>query len=101
LPQVPISLLETRFCDPGQGRLRRYAGYSIRADHADTDSHAELTALPNPAEEALLAHWIAGCRFDYVAGTASRNGVVSIRLEVSHEGERVVLLQQVQVVNAP
>ncbi len=97
LVDTPVSYL----CDLGAGTLRRYQGYSIRASQADVDSNAELTALPNPAENALLADRLTGCAFSYAAGSGTRNGVVSIRLQLTRDGESVVLHQQVLVSNLP
>ena len=98
LVDTPISYI----CDTGQNTLRRYQGYSIEANHAATDSHAELTGtLSNNAEHSLLANQIEGCSFTYTAGTSSRNALVTIRLQVSQDGDSVVLHQQVQVSNTP
>ncbi|MBU0499603.1 MAG: prepilin-type N-terminal cleavage/methylation domain-containing protein [Gammaproteobacteria bacterium] len=101
LVDTPVSYL----CDLGSGTLRRYQGYSIRANHSDVDSDQELNGvlsiLPNPAERALLAERVTGCAFSYTPGSGTRNGVVSIRLELTRDGESVVLHHQVLVTNLP
>jgi MSHA biogenesis protein MshO len=88
-------------CDPTQGTVRRYWGYSRRASHSDVDSHAELTALGNPAEHALMAESVAACQFQYSPGTPTRNAVLSLRLSVAESGESVTLMEQVSVSNLP
>ena len=91
----------TFLCDPTAQSMRRYWGYSRRASQADVDTHAELVALGNPAEHALMANGVAGCQFQYSAGTPTRNAVLTIRLSLAEAGETVTLLEQVSVGNLP
>ncbi|MCB1801832.1 MAG: prepilin-type N-terminal cleavage/methylation domain-containing protein [Gammaproteobacteria bacterium] len=91
----PVSYL----CDPVAGQVRRYEGYNIRALQGDVDSHAELLALSNPAESALLADGVTACSFSYSPGTPTRNAMLTVRLTVSEAGESINLLQQVGVLN--
>ena len=49
----------------------------------------------------LLADGVSACEFRYRPGEASRNGLLTIRLELTGDGETVRLLHQVHVVNAP
>ncbi len=93
----PVSYL----CDPGAGTLRIYQGYSLSHPHSAADEHAELIALDNPAEHALLAEQLVACQFSYVAGTPSRNGLLTINLSVAEDGEQLTLLEQVHVSNTP
>ncbi len=88
-------------CDRTAGTLTRHSGYSIEADETAVDSAAELAALDNPSEAALLADHVADCRFDYRAGAATRNGVLQVYLVIEANGERVALSQQLQVENRP
>ncbi len=88
-------------CDLSAGTLTRYAGYPIVADETAVDSAAELAALDNPAEPALLADHVTDCRFAYRTGAAARNGVLQLYLVIEQDGERIALSQQVQVVNRP
>ncbi len=88
-------------CDPVQGTVRRYWGYSPRQDQTDADTHAELLALPNPAEHALASNNVAGCQFQYAPGTPTRNAVLSMRLSIAEAGESVTLMEQVSVSNLP
>jgi len=88
-------------CDMSQGTVRRYWGYSRHASHADVDSHAELIALGNPAEHALMASDVTACQFQYSPGTPTRNAVLSLRLSVAESGEAITLMEQVSVSNLP
>ena len=89
----------TWLCDPVAGTLTRYAGYAIASDQATRDSDAELVAAG--ANRAVVSDAVRACAFNYTPGTAQRAGLVSSRLEVADGGERVALLNQVHVVNAP
>lgn len=89
----------TWLCDPLAGTLTRYAGYAIASNQATRDSDAELLAAG--ASSALVSDAVRGCAFNYTPGTAQRAGLVSARIEVADSGERVALLHQVHVVNAP
>ena len=91
----PVSYL----CDMGSGLLRRYEGYNIRQSQTDVDTHAELLALSNPAESAVLADNLSGCSFSYTPGTPTRKAVLTVSLVISDAGESVRLLQQIGVMN--
>ena len=97
IADTPISYL----CDTVQGTVRRYWGYARRADQADVDTHAELTSLTNPAENALVASDVSACQFSYSAGTPTRNATLRLRLSISDAGETITLLEQVNVGNVP
>jgi MSHA biogenesis protein MshO len=88
-------------CDPAQGSVRRYWGYSHRASQSDVDTHAELLALGNPAEHALMANDVQSCQFQYSPGTPTRNAVLTLRLSVAEAGETITLMEQVSVSNLP
>ena len=89
----------TFFCDPVGGTVRRYTGYPLTPNQSDVDTAAELVAAGASAD--LLVNRVTECRFDYQAGTATRGGLVTLRLAVSRDGEGVSLLQQVHVANLP
>ncbi len=90
----------TYLCEgtPG-GTIVRYFGYPITAAHADVDTGAELSALG--ASSNLLADDVESCDFSYVAGTSSRAGLARLVVDIARDGERVGLLQQIHVSNAP
>jgi MSHA biogenesis protein MshO len=76
-------------CDLTAGTLTRYAGYPI----------AQVPAL---AGGALVTRNVAGCTFTYDPGTEERAGLVTLDLTLQDaSGEKVTLLHQVHVENAP
>ncbi len=89
----PVSYL----CDTAAGTLTRYSGYAIAA--GEPTSAATLTAAG--ASAALVAANVAGCQFTYSTGTAQRNALATLALQITESGESVQLLNEVQVVNAP
>ena len=58
---------------------------------------------PALSQGLLLVRWPSGCEINYDPGTASRGGLVSIRimLDDTSTGESISLLHQVHVVNVP
>ena len=50
---------------------------------------------------ATVAENVSACTFRYTPGTAQRSGLVSLELAVAEDGERVSLLRQLHVENAP
>jgi MSHA biogenesis protein MshO len=91
----PVSYL----CDTAAATLTRYSGYTIAS--AQPTSAAALNAAG--ASSALVASNVAGCQFALSAGagTAQRNGLATLTLQITQSGESVQLLHQVEVVNAP
>lgn len=78
-------------CDPASGQLRRHSGYGLSSG---------APGLPADGGE-LAVDQVADCQFSYAPGTATRRGLVSLRLDLQEEGERVFLLVQAQVLNTP
>lgn len=78
-------------CDLAGGRIMRYTGYGF--------------ANPQPTSfgvaGAQLAGDVAACNFDYLPAVLQRNGLVSINLTLTRNGESVSLRHQVEVVNTP
>jgi MSHA biogenesis protein MshO len=74
------------------GNLTRYSGYTFGG------------AQPNPpagGNPALEVSNISACNFTYQAGTSTREGLVTLSLAVTRNGETVQLLSQVHVTNSP
>ena len=69
-------------------RIFRYAGYAAGG------------GCPSSGGD-ILASDVAGAGFQYQAGTSWRAGLVTLELTLDREGERLTLLQQAHVVNAP
>jgi len=87
----------TYLCDTAAATLTRYSSYTIAS--AQPASAAALNAAG--ASAALVASNVAGCQFVLSAGTAQRNALATLTLQIAQSGESVQLLHQVQVVNAP
>lgn len=87
---VPASGPVSFFCTGGQ--LRRVTGYGFQPEQPTNFGSGD---------GALLADRVSGCEFDYDAGDHMRNGVVSLKLTLTDEGESVFLRYQAQVINAP
>ena len=87
----PVSYL----CDTSAGTLTRYSGYPIAS--TQPTSAGALSG----AASGLVAANVASCSFTYSAGTAQRNALATLSLQIAQSGESVQLLNEVQVVNAP
>lgn len=75
-------------------RIVRYSNYAITAGQA----------VPPPGgSPSLLIDQLAGCSMDYDPGTATRAGLVTIRITIQDTqlGESITLLQQAHVDNQP
>jgi MSHA biogenesis protein MshO len=89
----PVSYL----CDTAAGTLRRYSGYSI----AGTQPANAAALLAAGGTAALVAADVGACQFSYAAGSAQRNALATLTLQLTRSGESVQLLQEVQLVNTP
>ena len=89
----PVSYL----CDSTARTLTRYSGYTIAA--TQPLSAASLAAAG--ATAARVASDVASCAFTYAIGSAQRNAVVTLSLQLSNSGETIQLLQQVLLANVP
>jgi len=89
----PVSYL----CDTAAATLTRYSGYTI----ASTPSASAAVLTAAGASAALVANNVADCQFVLTPGTAQRNGLATLTLQLAQSGESVQLLHQVEVVNAP
>ena len=58
-------------------------------------------AGPSAAAEAVQATHVTACSMTYQAGSSRRAGLVTLRLQLTLEGESIELFQQVHVDNAP
>lgn len=82
----------TYVCSPPQ--LLRYDGYAV----------STLQPVPPAGTPTVVAGSVQACAFDYDAGTATRNAVVSIALSLADSdvlAERVRLIRQIHVANTP
>jgi MSHA biogenesis protein MshO len=74
------------------GRLMRFAGYPPAA---------AMLSPPAGGTSGVLADAVGLCEFRYAPGAGSRNALVTLRLAVERDGERVTLLKSVHLPNAP
>ena len=93
LVDSPVSYV----CDAATGTLWRIDGYAIEASQPSDLGAAPLAG----GRQARTAEQIERCRFDYLPGTPSRSGLVTLEIVIASAGERVRLLQQVPIPNAP
>ena len=56
---------------------------------------------PPAGNSGVLASNVSACRFAYEAGVTAQNGVVTLELAITKDGETVNLVQQVHVSNVP
>jgi len=82
---TPVSFV----CDGGT--LWRFTGYAFQA----------AQPLNGLANGAALATRVSECSMAYNPGTLQSNGLVSLRLSLTQDGETVTLLHQVNVDNVP
>jgi MSHA biogenesis protein MshO len=92
----PISYV----CDPlKEAKMTRYTNYPFQPNQPTTDDDfIGLSGL----KQGDVATQLTACSMTYDAGTAQRNGVVTLSITLSDDtGEGVTLLHQVHVVNVP
>ncbi|MDP1698612.1 MAG: type II secretion system protein [Xanthomonadaceae bacterium] len=86
LIDTPVSYL----CNPAAGSLRRNANYPINAVQP-TDT----------LQGVLLSDRVTACNFVFDAGSATRGGLLTMSLSLADGDERITVLHQVHVFNAP
>ncbi|MEZ4278539.1 MAG: hypothetical protein R3F21_02840 [Myxococcota bacterium] len=99
-PRARLYLVDgpvTYLCDAASGVLWRIDGYAIAAGQPTDLSAAPLAS----GRQAQTGDRIERCVFDFVPGTPSRSGLVTLEIVIANAGERVRLLQQVPIPNAP
>jgi MSHA biogenesis protein MshO len=99
-PNKRVLLVEgpvTYLCDTSARTLTRYSGYGI----ASSQPLTVPALLAAGATGSRVANDVDSCAFDYAPGTAQRSGLATLALQLTRSGERVQLLQQVHMVNAP
>jgi MSHA biogenesis protein MshO len=89
----PVSYL----CDTGAGTLMRYSGYNVLSTQP-TNAAALLAA---GAVASQVSADVGSCQFTFSAGTAQRNALATLQLQLTQIGESVQLLHEVQLVNSP
>ena len=87
----------TYLCDTTAGTLRRYSGYSI----SGAQPASAATLLSAGAVSSMVATDIGACQFSYNSGTAQRNALATITMQLTRSGESIQLLNEVQLANTP
>lgn len=99
-PQGRLYLVDgpvTYLCDATAAALWRVDRYAVAAAQPTSLGAAPLAA----GAAARAADRVERCAFDYVPGTPSRSGLVTLEVVIASEDERVRLLHQVPIPNAP
>ena len=92
LVEGPITwLCDTNPASATFGDLLRYSGYTVSA----------AQPVPPPVTPEIVVKHVETCGFAYAAGTSQRNAVATLSLVLENRGERVRLMRQVHVENAP
>lgn len=76
--------------NPAGGELRRISGYALQSTQPTTFG----TAVPR-----LLANHVTTCTFAYDPGASQRLGQLTLRIQLSQDGETVTLYREVVVNN--
>ena len=79
---------------------QRVVRYRCEGGRLLRDSASDLGFTTGVSTEVVLGS-LSDCRFVYEAGDNSRLGLATLHLTLEQEGERVTLVRQVQVNNAP
>ncbi len=75
------------------GQLTRHAGYSF--------SNTQYAPAAGGGDVVAKNIVLADSSFSYDSGTAGRSGLVTVQLALEKEGERITVLNQMHVDNAP
>lgn len=84
-------------CDMTNKLLLRYSGYAIPT----TGQPSSIAALNSLATARQLATNVSGCKISYTPGALERNGLMTIYLTLTQNGETVSLMHQINVANTP
>jgi MSHA biogenesis protein MshO len=89
----PVSYL----CDTGAATVTRYSGYSVFS----TQPTSAAALISAGASASKVSADLGSCQFAFTAGTAQRNALATLQLQLTQTGESVQLLHEVQLVNSP
>ncbi len=92
----------TYHCDLLLNDIRRYQGYDLSSLQVNDRSTLESSSSNVFYNNALVAENVTGCSFNFQPGNSSfRTATVNIRLTMEDNNNRVELLREVHIVNAP
>lgn len=83
----------------GTGTLRMYSKYRSAADNWGASAPAAPPAAAGRVN--LLANNVSACSFVYVSGVTASNGLVTMHLAITRDGETLFLHHQIHVDNIP
>ncbi len=86
-----VNTAVTYACD-GAGNLLRWQGYAIQA--------AQPVASPGGTTSTLATN-VSDCRFAYAPGVSEREGLVTMHLSITEDGETVAMYAATHVSNVP
>ena len=84
----------------GTGTLRMYTNYATGAGDWGAGAPAGAPAAAG-RQVSVLANNVSACALVYVSGISASNGLATLRLAISREGETLVLHHQIHVDNVP
>jgi len=80
----------TYACNPAAGELRRISGYALQS--------SQPTSFSGTTSRLLASH-VATCSMSYDPGATQRLGQLTLRIQLSQDGETVTLYREVVVNN--
>ncbi len=88
----------TYHCDTSTGNIRRYGRYATAVTQPASRSAAPLSAA---TDNAILVTNVSACNFTYSPGSSSRAALLTMTISLTMDGEKINLLHQVHIWNAP
>lgn len=88
-------------CDLANRVLRRRWCYNFQQVQPTVFGGLPLHPACAAEQSAVLVDSVNACNITYVPGILTRNGLVTIALTLSENGEAVTLMHQVEILNAP
>jgi MSHA biogenesis protein MshO len=85
----------------GTGTLRIYSNYDTGTGDWGSAAPAAAPGPVPPVTSSLLAEGISACEFVSTPGVTATNGLVTLRIALTRQGETVTLHSQVHVDNVP
>lgn len=99
--QFPLASPQSRFQIVGQPVTYECAPPNIIRHRNYGFVNPQPTVFAAPANSDVLVNNVAACSFSYTPAVLQRNGMVVLGLTLTRNGESVVLMHQVEVLNTP
>ena len=88
-------------CDLPNQVLRRHWCYNFQAAQPLVFGALPVHPACGAEQSAVLVDGVTACGFSYAPGVLMRNGLVTMNLTLTRNGESVTLMHQVDVLNSP